>query len=744
MGDYTGGNYPPPLPTSYPPPAQGGTDWLQQLSPASLIASILRFAVPGASGLMDQVANDQAIRADQARFLRSNLASYGPYQAALASGANPANGGVGWSGSPFSIFPEAPAGPGPNLPPEMQQNLGFQMAPGPQRDAYMKGLSTYHAPGMVPQGLPVPVMTEPLARSWLLQTQAAQGGFSPFGPWGGTPGNIPMSGWTWDPKTGYHMTGQTERIPEQPQPAPFPGAGPGAGRGLPGRQAGTTRRLTSDTSADAGTYIPPFDDGTVKFPGGSIGLDGVQVTGADGSKWARNPDNSLTPVSPAPAPAPAPSAGTPPAPPPPSTTPPAAGAGAPGVTSAAPPPPVAQPPAPSAAPGAPGASTTPQAAAGAPSPADMDAARKRLQQKYGSPPGRTGNPPPAPEVAPGELAGAQVGTSLAAPPGTAPGAETPSLPARLIGALGPSPAAAADTSFMPPPGSQPATAPAKPAAAPTLQPAPAPPSTGGTIATEAKDPGQTFNRISDAAVGFPGFADDLKRRYHVTDLNQIKPSDLVNDKYAVAIGNMYARQLQDEQVFKRGEMTQQARVKAERERVQDMYNVVHLHFSQVLGYTPDGKPITALDASSPSAAWSAITPVTRSLNQAPWLRNLGINSAAEDYLSPSGWMPPYGANYLKQTDPGPAGAAAARMLQADGLAISVARAFGTSGRINQTELNIIMNKILPNADTTYAGNVHNLQNLEANLKALAAGANVQEARARVGLPPLNESGEAAY
>lgn len=689
------------------------------------------------------------------------------------------------AGLPYSMTT-----PGASLRPEDTAALNFFGPTGfidPQTGKYVgTDTSTYHP--LVHPTLAPSVVTPDVAHSWLAQQQgrATELGaefwnrFLNSGQQGGQwPGGIPPSGWTVRGPGGISITGGTEHVSEQPVPPPST-PGPVGGQGGIGRdQPRPPRGLTSsgpasvlkpgerynvtDLNGEEGWMIPRDDGVTVDTSWGPGTFD------SNSGKLTLHPaQQPATPSSPAPtAPPPAvpkatPAPGGPQGPPPQSQPLPGTPQGqpqpAPGTVLAAPPPASAAP-APTPAPGAPSApaqgtgtgpapgpsappaptasapQAQPQAApAGQPTPNDVAAAKDRLLRLHpgnqipGQAPGAGGALGPAPAAPPSQ--GAPLG--LSAPQPEAGGAAGYPPPAFIQ--PGDTGATVTPTGARPTPPSTtaapPPTAPGAPGQAPGLTSAP------------VGDPGEAYRDIIAATKDpdFQAFEQTLMGRYKEAQaagtIGAVDPGKLLRDPEAVAMGRMYHSMKALEEVANKAGISAEIKEQAQRDLARDELEVVKNWYTRPIGIdTQTGKAITALSTSNPSVPWAYVGAFAQKLHSWHFLHGLGD---LVETAGPGGLIPPGGLSY-RAKQPGPFGQAAEQMLMSPVLAIPVARAYGTSGRINQTELNRIQDYVLPNADNNFAENKNRYNNLINSLEAISRGSGsegMNQIRQRYGLGPV--------
>jgi len=594
--------------------------------------------------------------------------------------------------------------------PDIARAFGYSTTPGTaMRPEDLYRASTYdpyaapgtYAPGSpfastpitsLPTNLPPPVATPDKSRMWLEQANTGTQLMLQQNPGAlAGAGGLGITGIDWGPHGptyhyGYAPPPRTLPPPPPPEPAP---AGPSLGR----EPAKPERHLERAPAPQ----IAPQDGDTIHWPveggtqSGTYDASTHTITSPDGRVYSWDPNTGQPPQLTSTAPAPAPTAPAPaPAPAPATPAPTPAPSGAPGAATAAPPP-AAAAPAPAAPPLSP----------------DLDAARKRLEDRYGPPP----PPPPAPPPV------------ISPPPSTAPAPEPapaapppqPALPAPPREAYPPGtyldehfrerrygePPGPQATLPGPPPGVEPGGAagyapaapqPAQgqPAPAPAPAPAPEPP---GTQEAQPEKPSQLAGDIRDAISRYPEFRDYLQHQYHM-DPNKVPDATLLQDARAVNQGYRARsdREFENksrEATIKGSEADIAAAGQAHLARVN-----LHRLFMQPVGTAPDGRSIIGMDAAPKNANWAMLANV-------PGVARV-IGPAADmpmPFEPRSMWSIERMAN---EPSLGPWQKAAANYLDGTITSIQIARALGTSGRINQTELNILNRVAIPSEASTYA------------------------------------------
>jgi len=253
----------------------------------------------------------------------------------------------------------------------------------------------------------------------------------------------------------------------------------------------------------------------------------------------------------------------------------------------------------------------------------------------------------------------------------------------------------------------PPAAPQQPQAA-QGQPAPAPPAPEppGTEQAQPEKPSQLAGDIRDAIARYPEFRDYLQQQYH-TDPNKIPDATLLADGRAVNQG-FRARSDREfenksrEATIKGSEADIAAAGQAHLARV-----MLHRLFLQPVGTAPDGRSIIGMDAAPKNANWAMLANVP----------------GASRVIGPAADMPlPFEPRALwsiermsNEPSLGPWQKAAANYLDGTMTSIQIARALGASGRINQTELNILNRVAIPSESSTYARAMQQYKVLDAFL-----------------------------
>jgi hypothetical protein len=121
---------------------------------------------------------------------------------------------------------------------------------------------------------------------------------------------------------------------------------------------------------------------------------------------------------------------------------------------------------------------------------------------------------------------------------------------------------------------------------------------------------------------------------------------------------------------------------------------LHTLFMSPVGTAPDGRAIIGMDAAPKNANWAFLANV-------PGLAR--VIGPAADMPMPGEPRALYSIERMAN-DPslGPWQKAASNYLQGKMTSIQIARALGASGRINQTELNILNRVAIPSESSTYA------------------------------------------
>jgi hypothetical protein len=543
--------------------------------------------------------------------------------------------------------------------------------------------------------------------------------------------------------------------------------------------AATPGDLSVGGKLSPGQTIPAFTDSETgeQVPGGVAGADGVTVRGWNQRDYVRDPTTgqlypapnqgvgtgrqgadtptTTTPTTTAPPATRAPAATTTT---PPSTTPPTTQA------PAAPPPGTveAQPP----AAGAPGAPAAPQAPA-SPDMQRLERLRPQFEQQQGGTPPAAGGMPvapppggtpgaayPSPAFTPtGEAAGEAVGRFLgrgpATPPraltppdtgpgialpgpiGTAPGAETPVMPSvlsRALSVIGPRAAEAGG----PPGGLQGG----QPSGGQTAPPEPVPETPPPVPTSDVQPSVQLRADIAQAiAQNTNGIQNYLRSRpeyQSYTSMNDIPDSVLLKDGVAVAAGRMVERTRNIDIARAKAQSSPEERAKM------DAADTAYKRLYQLYLANIPGTNLKGLDASIPtptgpgaSRTWSEFGPYFKELHEGGgpvgWIGTVGHASSRSGAGLPG--APPSMESVQQMAGRGGApGLAATNFLQGHLVAIPIARALGASGRVNQRELALIQQYLIPSTDSFYEGNYQKLTNTLQVLDGIRRGLNVDQSK----------------
>lgn len=354
---------------------------------------------------------------------------------------------------------------------------------------------------------------------------------------------------------------------------------------------------------------------------------------------------------------------------------------------------------------------------------------------------RTGSPSPAFQP-PGERAGLAVGQAV----GTAPGAETqpqPSILSRAAAALGPAEAAA---------GGPPGGPGAAPAAAPT-ETQPVPEETPSEPTTVLQPSQQRSADIAQAiARNTNGIQNYIRKTYpQYPKMFDIPPAIKENDGVLIDAGDAVARSRAADMAAARAQATPERR--AQLDAANNAYNRLWLLYRTPIG----AKGYTGLDASLPTAdkpgfnrgileSGNFFKELSQGGGPAKWVGDFG------HAMSRSGAGIPNAPGSLESVEQmagrgGEEGQAATNFLQGHTVAIPIARALGASGRVNQRELALIQQYLIPSPDTLYEGNFQKLQNTLDTLDAVRRGYAVDPGKTGMvlmtgpdGVPHLVEQG----
>lgn len=599
-------------------------------------------------------------------------------------------------------LPFGTAAPGASLRPEDISALNYF-------DPYNNGTNASLYSGFHPLVHPTlapPVATPDTTRAWLEQQQTLALQQNPallFGAGGANNQNL----------TGYHMTPHgwsfdysvypppPRTLPPPPPPKPGPSH---QGTGMGGASLGPDENPPPDrTLPGAQSAVPQDGDPIAPWPGepqgGKYAAATRTITTPDGRQYYWDPKGNSYPV-PMP-PMQTRRAATPAAVPaqPPTPTPP--------TPSAAPPPPAPSGTATAAPPPAP-APGTPPAATPAPAPLspELGAAQQRLEQKYAPGPVEPAYPSPAFTVAPPP----PVPGAPPTPVGVAP---TPNLPAPRPQAQLPGPPAEGAVGYPP---SAPVTPPASAQPAPTPAAQPQPPNTQEAQPPKPSDP-QLAGDIRDAMARYPEFRKQMEQDFGMP-ANEIPDASLLNNMLAVnqgyrARGDRALEQKTREAGIKgtESDVSQARQAHLARTELHDL-------FMAPVGTAPDGRTVIGMDAAAKDRNWAYLANV-------PGVGRL-IGPAA-DMPRPGLPRSLFSIEDMANTPAlGPWQKAASNFLQGKQASISIARSLGASGRINQTELNILNKVSIPSESSTYA---HAMQQYHVLDKFLAdVENNVPEAQ----------------
>lgn len=342
----------------------------------------------------------------------------------------------------------------------------------------------------------------------------------------------------------------------------------------------------------------------------------------------------------------------------------------------------------------------------------------------GSHPG--GYPSPAFQP-PGEAAGAALGRVLGQTPGTAPGAETaaaPSMVARIAGALAPAEAQAGG----PPggPGGQPAS---------TAEPADVPEPTPPEPTSELQPSQQMRSDIGQAiAMNTNGLQYYLHKQYgkDYPNPNDIPSAILLADGVVANAGQEVARARAIDMARARAQSTPEERAKID--AANTAYNRLYTLYLSPIGDSNR----KGLDASIPTPTGPGLDRLYTETGPffKEWAEGKGpaswIGTALHAGTRSGAGLPnaPPSMESVQQMSGrgGIPGIAATQFLQGHLVAIPIARALGASGRVNQRELSLIQQYLIPSTETTYESNYQKLQNTLQTLDAIRRGYKVDEGR----------------
>jgi len=230
---------------------------------------------------------------------------------------------------------------------------------------------------------------------------------------------------------------------------------------------------------------------------------------------------------------------------------------------------------------------------------------------------------------------------------------------------------------------------------------------------------------------YPEFRAYLARQYKM-DPNGIPDATLLSDDVAVNQGYRARGDRQLEQKTREaGIKGTEADISQARQAHLARMNL-HTLFMEPVGTAPDGRSIIGMDAAPKSRTWAMLANV-------PGLSRV---------IGPAADMPlPFEPRALwsieaMANDPsaGPWQKAAANYLDGTMTSIQIARALGASGRINQTELNILNRVAIPSEGSTYARAMQQyklldrfLADVENNVPEAQRTANLQKGATKLGV-----------
>lgn len=233
--------------------------------------------------------------------------------------------------------------------------------------------------------------------------------------------------------------------------------------------------------------------------------------------------------------------------------------------------------------------------------------------------------------------------------------------------------------------------------------------------------------VADATANDPALRTYLMKNYGTL---YPAPADILRDKDITnAAANWKAQRVKDEETFKASlklNSTDQAQVR----RALNAKQNIEQNFLTPLGFDKNGVAITPLSASpSPTGAeFARISEAGRHLEGGGAIGGgLRLLSSIAHMASPGGsgiipGMPAEWATVEQMSQrPGVWGLAATRLLAGLSQSVLIARALGETGRVNQQELNLLQNIIIPSANDSEYRNRAKTQMLIGILDSLSKG-----------------------